>query len=413
MKKVMVITSNFPKYNKDISGWFIHELSKRLRNKGFKMFALAPHCYNAKFKEEIDAVNVYRFSYFYPHRLQKLAYENGISYNLKNNPLAKIQTPLFFLSELFFAIWVIRKEKVEVIHSHWLVPQGLVGAICRKIFGIPHIATIHSSEITLVKKIPAGRKIVEFIVNNTDIIVSVSSHRANELLTFISLKASDVTKEKIEVIPMGVDLSDFRNEINKDELKLKYGINSKFIVLFVGRLVEVKGCEFLIEGFKSRIDKRDYIQLVIVGSGPLEAKLKKMVEELNLKEYVRFEGFVEHNIIGDYYSLSDIVVFPSIVDSSGFEEGLPVVLLEALANGKPIVATRTKGAMEVIEDGWNGVLVEQKNPEQIAEKVLELLDDEELRTRFSKNALETAKKYDWDVITEKYLKIINEVIVNG
>jgi glycosyltransferase involved in cell wall biosynthesis len=412
MKKLMVIVSYFPKH-KDDPGDFVYDLTKKLKEKGFNISVLTPHVINSKFKENINGLEVYRFPYFYPFEFQKLAYGSGIPYNLKNSYLAKIQTPLFFLSELFFAIWVIRKEKVEVIHSHWLLPQGLVGAICRNIFGISHIATLHSSEITLVKKIPAGRKIAEFIVNNTNVIVSVSLHRANELLTLISSKVGDVAKEKMQIIPMGVYLSDSRNEINKDELKVKYGINSKFVVLFVGRLVEVKGCEYLIEGFKGVVDRFNDAQLIIVGAGPLEIKLRKIVEGLNMKEYVRFEGFVEHSKIGDYYSLSDIVVFPSIVDSSGYEEGLPVVLLEALAVGKPIVATRTKGAMEIIKEGWNGSLVEQKNPEQIAEKVLVLLDNEELRAKLSKNALETGKKYDWAVITEKYLKIINEGVVDG
>lgn len=405
----MVIVSCFPKH-KDDPGDFVYDLTKKLKEKGFNISVLTPHVINSKFKENINGLKVYRFPYFYPFEFQKLAYGSGIPYNLKNSYLAKIQTPLFFLSELFYAIWVIRKEKVEVIHSHWLVPQGLVGAICRNIFGIPHIATLHSSEITLVKKIPAGRRIAEFIVNNTNVIVSVSLHRAKELLTFISLKASDVTKEKIEVIPMGVYLSDFRNEINKDELKVKYGINSKFVVLFVGRLVEVKGCEYLIEGFKSVADKFDDVQLIIVGTGPLETELKKVVKELDLNECIGFEGFVEHIKIGDYYSLSDIVVFPSIVDSSGFEEGSPVVLLEALAVGKPIVATRTKGVMEVITDEWNGVLVEQKNSEQIAEKVLELLNDKELRARFSKNALDAGKKYDWDIISRKYFDVMQNLV---
>ena len=407
--KILVLTTSFPRYKGDFAGNFVYELAKRLKEEGFAVIVLAPHHPDTRLQENMEGLKIYRFPYFYPYRLQKLAYGNGFPDNLKRSNLAKIQVPLFFLFELFFAIKIVKRMNIDVIHSHWIMPQGLVGAICKEFLEVPHIATLHSSEITLMKKILAGRKIAEFIVNNTSVVVSVSSHRAGELLTFISPKISNEAKEKIKIIPMGVDISNFKNEINKDELKVKYGINSKFVVLFVGRLVEVKGCEYLIEGFKSVVDKFGDVQLVIVGSGPLETKLKKVVEELNLKEHVKFEGFVEHSKISDYYSLSDILVFPSIVDSSGFEEGLPVVLLEALAVGKPVVATRTKGVMEVIEDGQNGFLVEQKNPGEIDEKVLELFNDEELRMEFSKNALETSKKYDWDVIVKKYKKIINSV----
>ena len=100
---------------------------------------------------------------------------------------------------------------------------------------------------------------------------------------------------------------------------------------------------------------------------------------------------------------------PSIVLQSGETEGLPVVILEGLAAGKPIVASDVSGVKDVIKNGWNGFLVEQKKPNQIAEKVLELLGDDELRVRFSKNALETAKKYDWEVIAEKYTGLIANI----
>ncbi|HDS45295.1 MAG TPA: hypothetical protein ENN68_04255, partial [Methanomicrobia archaeon] len=250
MRKILVITSNYPRFPKDTSGWFIHELSKRLISNGFQMFALAPHCYDAKFKEEIDEIKIYRFPYFYPFRLQKLAYNNGIAYNLKSSHLAKIQVPFFFLFELLYALKLVRRENIEVIHSHWIIPQGLVGAICKKIFGLPHLTTIHSSEITLLKKIPLGGNIAQFIVKNSDVIVSVSSHRANELLNLISQEVIESTKEKIKIIPLGVNLEYFKNKKSKEELKAKYGINSKYVVLFVGRLVEVKGCEYLIEAFK-------------------------------------------------------------------------------------------------------------------------------------------------------------------
>jgi glycosyltransferase involved in cell wall biosynthesis/ubiquinone/menaquinone biosynthesis C-methylase UbiE len=405
-KKILTLTSSFPRHVGDISGNFVYKLANELKERGFEIIFLTPHYPDTKLKEDVDGLKVYRFPYFYPFKYQKLHREDGIVYYLKNSHLAKMQVILLFLSELFYAIKIIRKEKIDIIHSHWLLPQGLVGSICRKIFGIPHITTIHSSEITLIKKIPFGRRIMEFVVNNTDKIVSVSSHRASEVLNFISPKISKTAKEKIDIIPMGVDLSEIRNEINKDELKAKYGINSKFVVLFVGRLVEVNGCEYLIKSFKSVVNKISDVQLIIAGSGSLEFKLKKMVTDQNMEEYIRFDGPVEHTKICDYYSLSDILVFPSIVDSSGFEEGLPVVLLEALVAGKPVVATKTKGVMEVIKDEWNGVLVEQKNSEQIAEKVLELFNDEKLRIEISKNALETAKKYDWDVIAERYSKIL-------
>ncbi len=407
--KILVLSSSFPRYRGDFAGNFVYELTTRLIDGDFEAIILAPHDSGVRFKENMGGLMIYRFPYFYPYSLQKLAYGSGISYNLKKSFWAKIQVPLFFLSELFAVIKLANKEKIEILNSHWLMPQGLVGAIYKKVFKAVHVVTVHSSEITLLKKIPAGRIIAEFIVNNTDAILSVSSHRANELLDFISPEVRIALKNKIRIIPMGVTLDEIRMGKNKEELKIEYGILSKFIVLFVGRLVEVKGCEYLIRSFRRVLDKFDNIQLIIVGTGSLETRLKNMVQELDLGTYIRFEGFVEHNKIGDYYSLSDIIIFPSIVDSSGFEEGLPVVLLEALTAGKPVVATRTKGGMEVIEDNYNGILIEPQNHEQITDAIIMILNNHQLREKLSKNAMESSKKYDWENISNQYDQVFKFV----
>jgi len=409
MKNIMVITSNYPINSSNSYGWFVHEVCKRLKNKGFNVVTLAPHYYDSKLKEYLDDVKVLRFPYFIPFSLQKLAYGDGIPYNLKNI-LARVQVPLFFLSELVSALIFAKKENIDLINSHWLFPQGLVGAICKKIYGIPHIITIHSSEITLLKKVPFSGLISEFILNNSDFIISVSHHRMEELLECVSPSVKEEVSAKIKIFPMGVNLGTCEYE-NLDSLKEKYGTKGKFVVLFVGRLVEVKGCEYLIQAFTNLSTQIPNIQLLIVGDGPLETSLKEMVKNLNLRDFIRFEGSVKHQIIMEYYSICDIIVVPSIIDSLGFQEGLPVVLLEALTLGKPIISSRTKGVMEVVKENYNGVLVDQKDSKQISSEILKLFENPSLIEKLSKNALKSSKKYDWDIIANKYVKLIHEAIL--
>lgn len=107
--------------------------------------------------------------------------------------------------------------------------------------------------------------------------------------------------------------------------------------------------------------------------------------------------------------MADIVVIPSIVDSSGFQEGFPVVVVESLVAGKAIISTKTKGIMEAIQDRYNGILVDQKNADQISDALLELLKNEELRKKIFTNALESRKKYDWNIIANEYLRLMEEV----
>lgn len=408
MKKGLILTSNFPT-NRAASDFLSQLFSNKLIQDKVELFVLAPHTDKALFNEDFYGIHVCRFPYFYPLRFQKFAYGGGIPYNLKNSLFAKLQAPLFFLCELIYTILIIKKENITFINSHWLLPQGLVGAVCSKILRIPHIASIHSSEVTLLGKLPMKSKITEFILANSNCVISASSHRAGELLLHTSSEFAEKAKKKIHIIPLGVDISRFTCTEDKESIRARYGLKSKFIVLFAGRLVEVKGCEYLIQGFRTVIDSFKDVQLIIIGTGPLEESLKKKVRELGLEEYVVFKGFVENSSVHDYYLMADIVVVPSIVDSDGFQEGFPVVLIESLAAGRAIISTKTKGIMEAIQDRHNGILVDQKDADKISDALLELLRDKSLRDKISTNALESGKKYDWDIIANEYLRLMEVV----
>lgn len=326
-------------------------------------------------------------------------------YNFKKYLLAKLQAPLFITSEMFYAAWLVSSRDIDLVNSHWLLPQGFIGAILKKFFDFKHIITLHSSEITFAKKVPFGRMITKFTVNNADAIISVSRHRADELLEMIPLKSRADIQKKIKIIPMGIDTGDLMDKSEVKNLCIKHKIGQKKVILFVGRLVEIKGCRYLIQAMNLITKSFDDVVLLVVGGGPLENELRSLVKEYRLEKYVRFEGFINPRQMCEYYSIADLLVFPSIVDSTGFNEGLPVVLLEALAFGKPIVSTRVKGALEVIEDRHNGILVEEKNPEQIAEKTIELLNDGELRELLAEKARISAKRYNWNVIAQQYVDV--------
>lgn len=394
--RLLVLVSAFAR-NKDDSGDFTLDLTKRLLKFGFDIDVLAPHDYGLKIKEKIADLKITRFIYFYPRKYQKLAYGGGMPYNLKNSFLAKIQVPFFFISELFKAVYLVKNKKIDVVQSHWLLPQGLTGALIQKYWKVSHVATLHSSEVTLLKRIPGGKFLAGFILINSTKIVSVSRHRLEEILAFVDSVTADEARSKALVIPMGVDLKAYKLIDRK-----KHSVtDGRPKILFVGRLVDVKGCEYLVRAFKEVVKKLPKANLIIIGTGPLEEKLKKLCFELKISDHVNFVGFVDHQSIGSYYADSDIIVFPSIVDPYGYQEGLPVVLLEALASGKPVVATDIKGSLELVEDGYNGLLVKQANSGDLAKKIIQISQKSNL-DKMSLNALKTSQKYDWEIISKQY-----------
>jgi len=408
--KVCILTTSYPRYEGDFAGIFIHNLAKELVKNDVEVNIVAPHHVGAKRFEIIDGIKVYRFPYFYPAKYQRLAYEGGILPNLRRSNLAKIQVPLLFLSELFYAFKIIRKEKIDVIHSHWIIPSGLVGEILKRILKKKHILTIHATGLFTLERLPLKKKIANFIIKRCDKMTAVSSYIQERMLNFAQSNLLSDIKNKTKIIPMGVDTAIFRPNIDKNELKIKYNVNSENVLLFIGRLAEKKGLSYLIQAMPKIVSKSPNTALIICGDGPLRKESEELVKKMDLDKFVRFTGYVTGRKKIDYFSLSDILIVPSIVTQSGDTEGLPVVILEGLAAGKAVVASNVSGIKDVIKNGYNGFLVMQKNPAAIAEKVLELINNKELMRNISRNALVTSKKYDWGVIGKKYAAIVKSVL---
>src|SRR3989344_1772700 len=161
MEKVLVLTSSFPRFEGDFSGNFIYDLVKELSRRA-EIKVLAPGD-NVKWKNKVGEVKVERFNYFFM-KLQRLAYGNGMPYNIKHSFLAKLQIPFFMLSYFFNSLSM--SKEYEVINSHWLLPSGLIGALIKRIKGKKHVTTVHSADLHILKRLPFKKMIMKFILRN-------------------------------------------------------------------------------------------------------------------------------------------------------------------------------------------------------------------------------------------------------
>lgn len=393
--KILVLTTTFPRYKGDYTPAFVLELSKEIRNKGFEIIILAPHHKNSKFFEIMEGITVFRFPYFFPLSLQKLCYEGGIMRNIKKSFFAKIQIPLFFLSYFYFAYKIIKKFKIDIIHSHWIIPSGLVGAFLKKIFKIKHLATAHAIDVYTLEKLPFKKILAEFIYKNSEYLVCVSSILKEKILNILNEKFSR-EKNKIFIKPMGAKIS-FKKEIKSNK--------EKFNVIFLGRFVEKKGVKYLIYAFKKVSSFYENVQLLIGGTGPLEKEIKELVKNLHLEKFVKFLGWISREKIPEILSEADVLVVPSIITEEGDTEGLPTVILEAMGAGVPVVASDVGGIKDVIKNGVNGILVPQRDIDALAEAIISLIKDEKLRKKLSVEGINTAKNYEWNKIAEFYISL--------
>ena len=210
-----------------------------------------------------------------------------------------------------------------------------------------------------------------------------------------------VPEISLETISMGVNIEKFGKQYYVPDY---FGQGDKKVILFVGRLAEKKGVKYLIEAMRN-IDA----MLVIVGDGPLRTELEEQANGVNKCagiEKIKFIGAKTHDKLRVIYASADVFVAPSITAKNGDKEGLPTVLLEAMASGLPTVASKISGIPQLIKDGENGLLCDEKCVWQLADNICSLLDDESLYKKIAENGKETARKYDYSHISQKYSQVL-------
>jgi len=306
--------------------------------------------------------------------------EEGFYVHRLRCPKARFLGPLLFLIK---ALLALRKINPNIIHAQSIFP-GLYALIAKKVLGKPYLLQNHG--MVYVSR-PFRNQISKLVLRNADAVLALTEDMKEEM--------QKICSRDIHVLPNGIDLEKFES-LSKDEMRCKLQIKTdERLVIFVGRFRPVKGVEYLIKSMEIIRQRDQSIRLVLVGEGPEEENLKSLTKQLKLEGCVEFVGQISTEKVPQYMAASDVFVLPSL------SEGFPLVSLEAMASGLPIVATKVTGLPEIIEDGENGFLVEPRSPEQIAQKVLLFFEDNELRGTMSRNNKEKAKKYGWETVVQR------------
>jgi glycosyltransferase involved in cell wall biosynthesis len=313
--------------------------------------------------------------------LPKESAEHGIYIHRIGWRKARFVGVLIFWTKI---IRILRNIRPDIIHIQG-ISMGMPGLMAKVILKKPILVWGRGTDVyhpNLIMSILSKQ-----IICYADIVVALSEDMKKEM--------QKTCMRNITVIPNGINLDRYEN-ICKDMVREKLHFKTcEKLILFIGSLRTEKGLKYLIDAMDLIRGKNRSCRLIIVGEGSEERILKKMVKNLNLSNYVYFIGQIPNEMVPCYMAASDVFVLPSLY------EGLPNVILEAMASGLPIVATKVGALPEILIDGVNGFLIEPENSRQIYEKVSLLLEDQELRVIISKNNRENAKKYSWDNIIKK------------
>ena len=214
-------------------------------------------------------------------------------------------------------------------------------------------------------------------------------------------------KDKVVVIPNGINIEDYKIPYSKEECRRKLGLPlDKNIVLFVGNLILYKGPNVLIRAIPKIVKKVPNTLFIFVGKGKMRNELEKLANKLGIRNHVRFTGFVEECLKPFYYKSADIFCLPSVMSTESFG----IVNLEAMACGIPIVASRIGGVPDVIKDGENGLLVPPKYVNSLASSIIYLLENEGVRRKMGKNAKEIVKNFTWNKVAKMVRKLYKFVL---
>jgi len=290
---------------------------------------------------------------------------------------------------------ILKREKFDIVHAHHaFTPTSLMSIKFARKLGIPTVLTNHSIFLANSSDhlwTPMSYFLFPFrhYINEAEKIIAVSKAAADFIEHFSR-------REKIVVIPNGVDVHRFTFVKSTVANGLPFSILKKPTILYVGRLVYRKGIHVLLRSMPYILEAIPDTQLLIAGSGYMESFIRLLTKSLNLEDHIRLLGFVPEDELPSLYNLSDLFILPSI-----YAESFGITLLEAMASGTPIVASAIGGIPEVVENGVNGILFKKGDELDLANAVIRVLDDPALANELAINARKKVEEqYSWPVVVK-------------
>jgi N-acetyl-alpha-D-glucosaminyl L-malate synthase BshA len=294
---------------------------------------------------------------------------------------------------------VVKFEKLDLLHVHYAIPHASAAILAKQILAtegihIPVITTLHGTDITLVGKDACFGPVVQYSINQSDGVTTVSDSLKDETLAYFKIY------KEIESIPNFIDLTRFKKE-PRAHFKSAIAPNGEKIIIHTSNFRKVKRIDDVVKIFAA-IRKEIPAKLLLVGDGPERIHIEKLCRELGLNDAVSFLG--KQNQIEEILSVGDLFLMPSETESFG------LAALEAMACELPVISSNAGGIPELNLEGVTGFLCNVGDVEGMAEKALYLLKNDAILNEFKANALKRAVRFNIDAIVPKYEAFYNKVL---
>jgi len=312
----------------------------------FKSFIEKDHTYSQIPKKEIiEGIETFHPKYIMTPKIGRSLY--GV---------------MFFLSILVPVLKIYKTFKFDIIFATWAYPDSFAAVLISKLFRKPIITKVHGTDINEYAEFWLRRRLIRFTLNNSCCVISVSQALRNRMIEI------GVKPEKIKVIYNGIDADIFKL-LDKTDARKELGIDiSKKVILFVGNLKPVKGLTYLIKGFAGIANSSQNVVLILIGEGELRKELEDEIKKHGIENCVQILGTRSHKEIPKWMNACDLLCLPSL------NEGVPNVILEALACGIPVVTSNVGGIPEIIISTNYGIMVNPKDADRLQKALIECLE---------------------------------------
>ena len=345
---VLFLTNAYPDFDSSYRGIFVRKMATLLRNEGYSIAVVTPKVYQrSRYFEEEAGIKVYRFPFFARNKLL-----------IEHKTIPYFRMILYYISGFFLTLYAVFKNKCDMIHAHWAIPTGLIGAWVGFILRKPLFITIHGSDLRMALESTSFlRKIFVYVCKNAAHINCVSNVQKKQI------EQLGIRGAKISVIPMGIDEAFLERGKTR-----RFGLNKRsYIILSNRNLLPIYNVSLLVRAIPIVLKQEPETKFLIAGDGPEKESLEREVKKSDIDSSVRFLGRVPHGEMPDLLSRADIYVSTSLYD------GTSVSLLEAMGSGTFPIVTEIPANREWIMDGENGFLVSINEENSLACKIIDAI----------------------------------------
>jgi glycosyltransferase involved in cell wall biosynthesis len=394
---VVFVTTSYPRFPGDTIATFMEPIARGLAARGHRIHIVLPWHPRLQRIGQQDGLWFHPFRYAPVTRLNVFGYAHGLKADVQLRGSAYAAAPLALVAAWRRTRRVAREAGATVIHGHWVVPSGVIAAAaCGR---RPLVISLHGSDVFVAERHAAAAVAARAAFRRAGWVTACSEDLRERA---IRLGAS---ADRSETIPYGVDTVRFKPDAAaRARCRQQFGVRDDDQVIFTaGRFVRKKGFEYLVDAMGELAAAWPRLILVIGGGGDLESELVRRAEDRGVSDRVRFAGVLSQDNVAEHLAAADVAVVPSIRDDAGNVDGLPNVVMEALASATPLVTTDVGGIPSVATDGRTAIVVPQRDGAALARAIAHLLAHSELRAAIGTAARnEVMRRWTWERAAERF-----------